>query len=236
MLPAVSLTLALGLAGCGGPTQADPDRRAGLSAVHGTPSSTEKDVLSRLPAQLAADGTTVVVGDPAAPHTVRVHSDFRCPFCARFESVNGAVLARAAAKGGVKVEYVLTSFLDGRLGGHGSRKATNAARAALEAGRFPEFHAALFARQPDDELTDAYTDERLLRIADEVPGLRGEVFDRAVRGSAYQDWVAASQVAHEKSGVRTTPTVLVDGARVADQVKYDSTAFAKLLESSGVPL
>ncbi|AUG79485.1 disulfide bond formation protein D [Kitasatospora sp. MMS16-BH015] len=229
--------LAVTLAGCGGAATAEPEQRgeAGHAAQQVRPlPAAEATTLSQLPAKLAADGTTIVVGDPDAKHTVRIYADFRCPYCEKFETATGELLAEAAAKGEVKLEYTLASFLDGKLGGAGSAKAVNAARAALDAGRFPEFHAALFANQPGEESTDAFTDAFLLRIASGVPGLRSDTFDQAVEGMTHRAWVTAAEQAFEQSGVRSTPTVLVDGEQITDGSRYDRAAFAKVLEAAGI--
>lgn len=158
------------------------------------------EVLGKLPA--AVDGTKIVVGDAKAPHTVTVYVDPRCGYCAKFEATGGTVLAEEAAAGTVRVEYVVASFLDERTGGRASARAANALRASVEAGpgAFASFQAALFASQPGSGSRDGFSVERLLRIADGVEGLRSTAFDRAVRGDAYQRWVADVEQAFEDSG------------------------------------
>ncbi|MFI5531744.1 DsbA family protein [Kitasatospora sp. NPDC051853] len=230
--------LAVSLAGCGGAAEGQSSASSGGRATvqpKALPAG-EATTLSQLPARLGADGTTVVVGDPDARHAVQVYADFRCPYCARFEAAAGELLASAAARGEVRIEYTLASFLDGRLGGAGSVKAANAARAALEAGKFPEYHAALFANQAAEERSDVFTDRFLLELASGVPGLRSDTFDQAVEGVAYRDWVADAGQAFERSGAGSTPTVLVDGQRITDGSRYDRAAFAGVLERAGLQL
>ena len=100
---------------------------------------------------------------------VQVYLDPQCPFCAKFETGGGEGLAKAVRDGRAKAEYTVASFLDqGREGA--STRAANALRAALDAGRFAEYHAALYASQPQEGSPDAYTPEHLLRIADQVKG------------------------------------------------------------------
>ncbi|MFB9366297.1 DsbA family protein [Kitasatospora albolonga] len=230
--------LAVSLAGCGGAAEGQSSSAAGERTTvqpKALPAA-EATTLSQLPARLGADGTTVVVGDPDARHTVQVYADFRCPYCAKFEAAAGELLASAAAKGELRIEYTLASFLDGKLGGEGSVKAVNAARAALEAGKFPEYHAALFANQAAEERTDVFTDRFLLELASGVPGLRSDTFDRAVEGMAHRSWASAAEHAFEQSGVGSTPTVVVDGQRITDGSRYDRAAFAEVLERAGVQL
>ena len=166
------------------------------------------EVLATLPA--AVDGAKIVVGRPAAPHTVTVYVDPRCSYCAKFEASAGTVLADEAAAGNLRVEYVVASFLDARTGGTASARAANALRAAVDAGdagdgveggRFAEYQAALFASQPSGGAEGGFSVDHLLRIADQVDGLRSPSFDRAVRDESYRSWVADSQKAFEASGV-----------------------------------
>ncbi|MFC4326788.1 DsbA family protein [Streptomyces andamanensis] len=163
---------------------------------------------------LAADGTTVRVGSASAKTVVQVYEDLRCPVCKKFETEGGGEALRELVRSGqVRVEYTLASFLDARLGGQGSKKAANALRAALEAGRFAEYHAVLFAHQPEESV-DGFTDAYLLELASRVKGLRGADFDRAVKDLKYGDYVAASERAFDTSGVTGTPTLKVDGKAV----------------------
>ncbi|WP_306326293.1 DsbA family protein [Streptomyces venezuelae] len=193
------------------------------------------EVLAGLPA--AVDGAKIVVGEAKAPHTVTVYVDPRCGYCAKFEASGGPVLAERAAAGTVKVEYVVASFLDARTGGTASARAANALRAAVEAGtgKFAAFQAALFASQPAGESKDGFSADHLLRIADQVAGLRGAAFDRAVREDTYRGWVADAEKAFEASGVGGTPTVLVDGAALpGGHALYDPAEFSKALRDAGV--
>ncbi|MEV8589616.1 thioredoxin domain-containing protein [Streptomyces sp. NPDC051180] len=217
--------VAVGCSG-GGPSAAE--------AVAAAPAG-NADVLGTLPA--AVEGTKIVVGAAKVPHTVTVYVDPRCGYCARFEASAGTVLADEAAAGTVRVEYVVASFLDARTGGSASARAANALRAAVDAGpgRFAAYQAALFASQPAGESADGYAVDRLLRIADQVEGLRGPAFDRAVRDDAHRVWVADAERAFEESGVGGTPTVLVDGTALpGGDALYDATQFARALRDAGV--
>ncbi|MGW7195967.1 DsbA family protein [Streptomyces chryseus] len=200
--------LGLSVGACADPRDSKPnpyEKPAGYSAA------------ADLPEALSDDGTTVVVGNPRAPRVVRVYEDMRCPVCGEFE-VEGASadLRELTLLGDVRTEYVLASFLDDRLGGSGSKRAANALRAALEQDRFVEYHAVLFANQPA-EATDGYTDDFLLRMASQVPGLRGPAFDSAVKKGEYDRFVYAAQQEYATSaGGRGTPAMDVDGKPLPD--------------------
>ncbi|MGW1889334.1 DsbA family protein [Streptomyces sp. NPDC002004] len=186
---------------------------AASAEPHATPYAHVRD----LPEKLAADGTTVVVGDPHAPTVVHLYEDPRCPVCKDFETEgSGPELRAMTQRREVRTEYTLASFLDRRLGGGGSRRAVNALRAALDRGRFAEYHEVLYAHQPEESV-DGFTTAFLLRMASKVPGLRGPEFDAAVTGMKYGSFVTASQKAFDGSGAPGTPAMAVDGTLVRGQ-------------------
>lgn len=223
--------------GCGASLQARRPAAAERSAVSGVteqPQAAEPAGyagLDEVPERLAPDGTTIVVGDPQAKITVHLFEDARCPVCQEFE-VDGAgpTLTEWTVRRGVKVEYTMASFLDGRLGGHGSRKAVNALRAALEEGKFAEYHAVLYRYQPPEE-EDGFTDARLLELAGRVEGLRTPAFEAAVRTMKYQDFVDASEKVFARAGHYNghegpgTPTAEINGMRVP--AEYNGLLFDK---------
>ncbi|MFJ4315585.1 DsbA family protein [Streptomyces lavendulae] len=234
VVAAVAAAALLGgaVAGCGGSgggagsSGAASDAASDLSAVRTSPIA---DRLAALPA--AVDGAKVVVGRPGAPRTVQVLVDPRCGACAKFEAAGGETLLKLADEGKVRIEYLLASFLD-QGGASGSVKAVNALRASVDAGKFAEYHAAVFASQPEGRFTDGL----LLRIAERVPGLRGEAFDRAVAEGTHTGWADGAEKAFEATGMRGTPAVLVDGKPVGakDGSMFDAAGFARTLKEAGV--
>lgn len=118
-------------------------------------------------------------------------------------------------------------------------KAVNALRAALEKGKFAEYHAVLYDNQPE-EAVDGFTDAYLLKLADEVDGLRGPAFDSAVRTMKYRDFVSRSEKAYERAGGSEnpggpgTPTAAINGRRIVEMygaVLYDRSMFDRLLKT-----
>ncbi|MCX5387842.1 thioredoxin domain-containing protein [Streptomyces sp. NBC_00083] len=230
---AAATALGLSAAACSSGSQGS-DSGASSQAELAVKTSPDAAVLAKLPAK--AEGAEIVVGDPNAPHTVTVYEDPRCPFCKHFEAGGASAVARLAADGKVKVRYTIASFLDANFGGDGSKRAANAMRAAVERGKFPEFHAAVFASQPAKETDDGFTTDNLLKIADQVPGLRGAAFDQAVRENTYKDYVKSAESAFEDSGVNNSPTVLIDGKKPGGdgRAMFDAEAFKKVLADAGI--
>lgn len=228
--------LAAVLSGCGGPgsqRQTQPS-----TAPHATPKAVYA-ALRDAPEKLGADNTTITIGDPAAVVTVHLYEDPRCPYCKEFEMTGGGpVLNDWIMKRKAKAEYTLASFLDDRLGGIGSKRTVNALRAALDAGKFAEYHVLLYQNQPD-EATDDFTVTRLLELASRVDGLRSTAFDTAVTTMKYRDFVARSQQAYLQAGTSSsgrpgpgTPTADVNGTRIPaayNGVLFEGTTFTSLL-------
>lgn len=221
---AITVALGLAAAGCGHRAEWARSDRPG---VHISP-------LAELPERLEDDGTTITVGDPTAGTVIRLHEDPRCPYCKEFELTGGAsVVDEFARQRKVKIQYTLASFLDDRVGGQGSKKAVNALRAALEEGKFEEYHNILYSYQPEEEI-DGFTDARLLELASKVPGLRGTRFDSAVKTMKYKAFVTAAQASYESDGAPGTPTMRIDQRPLPEaiaNVVYDKELTESLLES-----
>ncbi len=193
--------------------------------------------LAEAPEKLAADGTTITVGDPDAEVRVHLYEDMRCPVCEEFEATGGLDLREAVLRREARASYTLASFLDDKLGGSGSKKAVNALRAALDADRFAEYHEVLYTHQPE-EVVDGFTDARLLELAGLVDGLRTPAFESAVKTMKYRTFVIASERAFEadsaEAGERgATPTAVINDVRVPDDIAgvlLDPVRFGELLQ------
>ncbi|SDQ79359.1 MULTISPECIES: thioredoxin domain-containing protein [unclassified Streptomyces] len=228
-LAALALTLVLpGLlsSGCGERTAREPSPK---KAAYGGP--------AKLPEKLDVDGTTIVVGDPEAPVTVHLYEDPRCPVCQEFEVTGGGPALRALTRRReTKTEYTFASFLDEKAGGGGSKRAVNALRAALEAGKFAEYHAVLYRHQPA-EAVDGYTTALLLKLAGKVAGLRGPAFDSAVKTMRYRAFVDRSERAFDRAGEATprglgTPTAVINGVQLPEEyfgMLFDRKALTRFL-------
>lgn len=248
--------MALSLAGCGGSGGGSGDNgfsgfkhTAGTGATHqaaGTPKGTgsattppptvpSTPLAGQLPSRLESDGTTILVGDPSAPHTLTLDEDPRCPVCKQFENTNGAQITALARAGKVNLKYTMASFLDRNLGGGGSKRAVNALRAAVPVNGFEALHALIYAHQPA-ETTDGLTVDYLLELASKVPGLRSPWFDAAVRGQMFSDFVSSSENAFLHSGATGTPTVKIDGQGVPGngQALFNAKDFKALLAQHGI--
>lgn len=144
--------------------------------------------------------------------TLDVYADFQCPVCARFEEQFGPAITAMAKAGEIKYVVHMMSFLDTNLGNDSSKRATNATACAADAGKFPEYHSAVFAAQPAKE-GDGYTDAQLTEFATTV-GITGPAlttWQQCTSSGHHDQYVADVATTSGKAGVTGTPTVRLNG-------------------------
>ncbi|WP_049578872.1 thioredoxin domain-containing protein [Streptomyces sp. SBT349] len=184
------------------------------------------------------DGLTVRVGEEDAANTLTLYEDARCPACADFEQSLGTTVREGLENGDYAVEYVFGTFLDGNLGGSGSKNALGALGAALDISpeAFLDYHDALYSAdfhppESDDEFGD---DERLIAIAQEVPELAGnQEFEDAVNEDTFAVWaLQMSQKFQADPDVEGTPTLKFNGEVIERPASPED--FAAVIEANSV--
>jgi protein-disulfide isomerase len=157
-----------------------------------------------------ADGHALGAED--APVTVEVWADYQCPYCALFtQQVEPQLIAQYVETGQVRLVFRDLAFL-----GEESRWAAVAARLAEEQDAFWPYHDYLFANQLGENV-GSYAIPRLQEIATRV-GLDRSAFDAGLRLEAARETFDAIRTGFEadasRLGIRSTPTVVVDGTVV----------------------
>ncbi|WP_418956546.1 DsbA family protein [Streptomyces tritici] len=165
------------------------------------------------------NGTTVVIGKPAAKKTLELYEDSRCPVCATFEQAVGETLKKDVDAGKYKVRYVGATFIDNVTRGEGSKNALSALGAALDVSpeAFMEYKAALYSAKfhPEENDDKFAKDSYLLEVADSVAALKGNAaFKKHVEDGTFDAWAMKMSATFDKSGVRGTPTLKMDGKAV----------------------
>ncbi len=131
------------------------------------------------------DGSTVVVGKDTATVTVDVYEDFLCPICGTFEKTYGTEIKKAVEDGKVKIRYNILPMLNRLSEPEGySTESANAALCVADDGKFNAFHAALFAKQPE-EGEAGYTRDQLIKLGKEV-GVTSPGFESCVQNQTYK--------------------------------------------------
>ncbi|GAA2988589.1 DsbA family protein [Streptomyces fulvorobeus] len=165
------------------------------------------------------DGTTVVIGKPAARKTLEMYEDPRCPVCATFEQTVGETIAKDVAAGKYKVRFVGATFIDNTDNGEGSKNALSALGAALNVSpeAFTAYKAALYSADfhPQESEDKFAKDSYLIEVADSVDALKGNAaFEKDVKDGTYDSWAMKMSGAFDKSGVEGTPTLKMGGKAI----------------------
>jgi protein-disulfide isomerase len=157
------------------------------------------------------DEWSIPVGDDDAQVTVAIYYDYMCPACGAFEMANGDALDQLVQEGTARLELRPISFLDEQSDGTRYSTRSGNAIATVADGALPavwEFHRALYENQPE-EGSAGLTDKEIADVALDA-GVPAHVVERFTDGT-HEGWIAAATEAAFDSGVKGTPTVLVDG-------------------------
>jgi len=170
----------------------------------------KKPLNPELQAQMTR-GSNPSFGPADAKVTVVEFSDFQCPYCSRAAEVVHDI----KAKYGDKVHFVFRQF---PLSFHeNARQAAEAALAANAQGKFWDFHDRLFKNQKS-------LDRAALEGYAKDSGLNVSAFKKALDDKTYSSQVEGDLKLGEQVSVQGTPTMFVNGARVANPTSFDEVA------------
>jgi protein-disulfide isomerase len=189
--------------------------------------STSRDLHppDRVPANVNVLADGIAVGD--GPVLIDAYEDFQCPFCRMFEEQSGETLRRLAAEHVASVVYHPLAFLDAASTTQYSSRASSASACAADAGRFLDFHDALYVNQPP-EGSAGLSDELLIELGARI-GIDDQDFPGCVAAHAYLPWTAYVTARAIARGVQGTPTILVNGTSVPANS-------AMILAAAGAPV
>ena len=219
-------------------TKIDEELAAARELIaHGTPKSRVYDALMKgaeteVAAAADADGEkgpeqdrTIYKVDPStgpsrgpknAALQVVIFSDFQCPFCKRVEPT----LAQMEKEYGDQIRVVWKNF---PLPFHNNAEpAAEAAMAAMAQGKFWEMHDKLFANNT------ALDRANLERYAEEL-GLDLPRFRADLDAQKYKSQIEADTSEGNAAGVRGTPSVFINGRRIAGAYPWET--FKKIADS-----
>jgi protein-disulfide isomerase len=150
-----------------------------------------------------------VKGNPRAPVTVVVFSDFQCPYCSRVEPT----LAQVEKAYGDKVRI---AWKHKPLPFHpNAGPAAEAAEAAREQGKFWQMHDKMFAAQ--QELSPASYE----RWAREL-GLDLARFKAAVASGKFKARIQEDDAQAGRLGIDGTPTLVINGEKVVGAQPFEA--------------
>ena len=151
-------------------------------------------------------------GDASAPVTIVEFSDFQCPFCRQASPT----LKKVQDTYGEKVRIVWKDFPLTDIHPQ-AFKAAEAAHCAGEQGKYWEFHDRLFSSQ------DALQPPALKGHAVDMK-LDATAFATCLDSSKYAERVRDGVAAGTLLGVDSTPTMYINGRRVAGAYPYETIA------------
>jgi protein-disulfide isomerase len=172
--------------------------------------SRSQDTTTAVAAPATGSRYGVTVGPANAPHDVVVYEDFLCPYCGQLEATTRDDLARLASEGKVRVEYRPFELLSS-LGTYSARSAGAFAIVLDKSGPAvaKKFHDLLYENQPDEK--GPFPDNAALVKLAVRAGARESAVKAAIEGADDSRWVTQATQAALDAGVRSTPTVLLDG-------------------------
>lgn len=150
-----------------------------------------------------------VKGNPRAPVTVVVFSDFQCPYCARVEPTLKQVEAAYGDKVRVAWKHKPLPFHPNAM------PAAEAAEAAREQGKFWQMHDKMFGAQ--QELSPAAYERWAREIGLDLPRFKATVASGKWKARIQEDDALASRL-----GIDGTPTLVVNGEKVVGAVPFES--------------
>lgn len=161
-----------------------------------------KETLAKLPRRDEND--PLGMGEVDAPVVLIEYSDFRCPYCASFAVETKPELKKFVDDGTLRIEY-----RDVPMFGEDSERASHAARAAGEQGKFWEFHDALYKAHPGQGHPDLPV-EKLREIAEQagVPDLKK--WESDLESDDVKKAVSEDNAEARGLGISSTPTFLVN--------------------------
>lgn len=156
-----------------------------------------------------------ILGDPEAPTTLQIYSDYRCPHCRVFNTdIEPGLLEDFVSTGQMNIEMFdftvvgvpdFDSLVDDTIE---SVQAAEASACAAEQGEYLAYRAWLFEGESRTNEGD-FSDENLIAAADDL-GLDADLFAASLLNGVYEEGVIA-MVAHGiDRGVQGTPTMILN--------------------------
>jgi protein-disulfide isomerase len=151
-----------------------------------------------------------LIGDASAKVTIIEFADFQCPYCQQFwASSLQSIKSEFVETGQAAIYFHHMAFI-----GPESTLAAAGAECAADQGKFEPFHDVLFDKQ-GPENKGYITIARLETFAAEA-GLDLVSFANCVRDDAHQKKVQADTNYASSIGVRSTPTLMINGMIISN--------------------
>ncbi len=179
------------------------------------------------------DDSDVILGNPQAPVTIFIYSDYQCPFCGKFFKESELLIRKNYIETGkAKMIYKGLSFL-----GPESLAAAQAAECARDQGKYWEYHDTLFEieikefeAKGNNENTDNLNKDTFKKIASD---LKMNIDDFL---SCYDSQKYSSEIEKDNQEAKSvmenvsTPTIFINDKMI--QGAYPYNAFSQAIDEA----
>ena len=176
----------------------------------------QSSLRSATPVSAIKEGAASIKGSEGAKVVVTVYSDFQCPHCKTFQTdIEPKLMADFVNTNKIRLDYKHYIVISDQ-----SSVAGNASECAAEQGYFWSYHDILFAQQGLYG-ADTFSLSRLKEYAREISGFNTSQFNTCVDNQKYVELVYRDMQEGSDAGVSGTPTVFVNGQKVANGQDYN---------------
>jgi protein-disulfide isomerase len=163
-----------------------------------------------------------VIGSATAPVVIELYSDFQCPACKLFVTTQlHRLIDEFVTPGAVRIEAMDVAFLGSGQPDESLELAVGAA-CATEQDRYWQYHDVAFWNQGRENRGD-HSPEFIGRVAD-AASLDRTKWDACVARSNVRGPITSRTQAATGKGIRSTPTLVVNGQPVVGVPNYDQLA------------
>ncbi len=156
----------------------------------------------------SGQGIGFALGEPTAPVTLAIYSDFSCPHCHDLAGIADRLIDEYVRTGALRVVFKPIAFVNPPYSG----PAAQAAICAGLQGRFWEMHDQIWGLY-DASGPGAYSLDRLGRAAEAIDLDRGE-FRTCFSSAQTRNEVQNVLLEADSLGIRGTPAIYVNGEQV----------------------
>ncbi len=154
-------------------------------------------------------------GDPDAPVTIIIFTDYQCPYCSKLSKLADSVFK----KNKKNVKLVIKNF---PLPMHSyAAPAAAASLVAYKKGQFWEFHEELYKNM-------AQLNDEVIKEMAAARGLDPDEFLKEMRSAKILELINQDIMDGEDAGVQGTPTVFINGVKLKSR---SIKGFQKLIDS-----
>jgi protein-disulfide isomerase len=190
-----------------------------------------------VPPNATSDRSGIEVNPSAVSALVVVeYLDYQCPACRLTDQVFGSRILELANKGVIRLQFRAMTFLDDNLRNDSSTRAAIAAACADLVGSYGIYHRVIYQNQPAQEGA-GFLDSQLRTSFPAAAGIAGPrlaTFQKCYDTRATGTFVAGVNRAAQNAGVRSTPTLTLNGKDIRGQLNYkDVSSLDRALGTTG---